>query len=214
MKRLFSAAVCLALIVALTACADMSRQQRGTGSGAAVGAGVGAILGQVIGHNTRSTVAGAAIGAAIGGIAGNRVGAYMDNQEQDLRQAMAQTEAASIQRESDVLIATFKSDVLFDFDSAVVKPAFHQELARASDVFMRYPQTTLVIQGHTDRVGKADYNQGLSERRAQAVRDVLVSNGIDPYRIQTIGMGSSMPVSDQDALNRRVTIIIRPIVQG
>jgi outer membrane protein OmpA-like peptidoglycan-associated protein len=214
MKRAFTVTVCLALIVSLTACANMNRQQRGTGTGVAVGAGVGAILGQAIGRSTEGTLAGAAIGAAIGGLAGNQIGAYMDRQEQELRQVAAQSDAASIQRENDVLIATFKSDVMFDFDSAVVKPAFHQELVRVSDVLNRYPQTTLVVQGHTDKRGRADYNQRLSERRAEAVRDVLVSNGIAPERIQTAGFGSTMPVSDQDALNRRVSIVIRPVAQG
>src|SRR5574340_1102004 len=118
MNRLMRLTTIIALAAMLTACAGATKQQTGTGVGAAAGAGIGAILGQAIGHNTTSTLVGAGIGAVLGGIAGNQIGAYMDQQEQDLRQV----EAASIQRDQDVLTATFKSDMFFDYDSATIKP--------------------------------------------------------------------------------------------
>ncbi len=85
MKQLIRLTIIVALAAMLTACAGATRQETGTGIGAATGAGVGAILGQAIGHNTKSTLVGAGIGAVLGGMAGNQIGAYMDRQEQDLR---------------------------------------------------------------------------------------------------------------------------------
>lgn len=208
MNHLIRIFVTLALAVFLTACA--SHQQTGTGVGAATGAGVGAVIGQAIGHNTKSTVLGAGIGAVVGGIAGNRIGSYMDQQEEQLRQL----EEANIQRNQDVLTATFKSDFLFDFDSADLKSGASGELGRVADVLNNYPQTTIRVEGHTDASGAVDYNQKLSERRALTVKNALVQRGVDPQRIDTVGYGKSQPISSSDAANRRVVISITPIRQG
>ena len=198
----------------LMACAASTNQERHTGTGAAVGAGVGAILGQAIGQDTEGTLIGAGIGAVLGGIAGNQIGAYMDRQEQALRNAIAQSEAASIQREQDVLTATFKSDLFFDFDSAQLKPGGYAELGRVATVLNTYPQTLIRVEGHTDTRGSDAYNQQLSERRAEAVKQALVQRGVDPMRIQAIGFGETQPISSSDAMNRRVNIVIDPIRQG
>ena len=84
-----------------------TNQEKGTAIGAGTGAAVGAVLGQVIGRDTKSTLIGAGIGAAVGGLAGNQIGRYMDRQEQELRNAIAASEEASIYREQDILRATF-----------------------------------------------------------------------------------------------------------
>lgn len=196
-------------------CAGMqTKQEQGTAVGAGVGAGVGAILGQAIGGNTKGTLIGAGIGAAIGGIAGNQVGRYMDQQEQDLRNAIAASEAASIRREQDILRATFKGEAYFDYDSSQLKPGAYAELRRISDVLIRYPQTTIEVGGHTDTRGAEDYNQKLSEKRAQAVAGELIRNGIPSQRIRAVGYGKSRPISSDHAVNRRVEILIVPVVKG
>ena len=227
MKR--SAYILMTFILAATllSCAAASRQDKGTAVGAGAGAGIGAILGQAIGRSTEATVIGAAIGAMAGGIAGNQVGAYMDRQEQDLRNALAAAEAtgiqrtndalassqaASVQRTKDVLTATFRSEVLFEFDSSTLKPGAYVELSRVAAVLNKYPDTAIAVEGHTDAKGSEVYNQRLSERRAQAVKNALVQMGVSPHRIQAVGYGESQPVSSKDAMNRRVNIVIQHVV--
>ena len=211
MRRLIAIVVSLALAVWLFSCAGPTQQQRGAKTGVLIGAATGAILGQVIGRNTEGTLIGTAIGAAVGGLAGHQIGAYMDRQEQELRGAMAASEGASIQRSQDVLTATFKSDVFFDFDSSTLKPGAYAEIGRVADVLNRYPQTTIRVEGHTDATGSEIYNQQLSERRAEAVKSALVQRGVDSRRIYTVGFGESQPISSNNATNRRVNIVIMPI---
>lgn len=234
-KSIFNLTILISSIV-LFSCAGGVKQQKGTEVGTAVGAGIGAILGQAIGGDTESTLLGAGIGAVVGGIAGNQVGAYMDRQEQDLREALAASEAASVQRikkaqaaseaasaqrvaaaeqrEMDILTATFKAEVLFDYDSSTLKPGAYGELARVATVLNKYPQTTIRVEGHTDSKGSEDYNQKLSERRAEAVRDALIQQGVDDSRIEAAGYGETQPISSDDAMNRRVTIVIKPVVNA
>jgi len=210
MNQMMRMTTIIALAAMLTGCAGATKQQTGTGVGAAAGAGIGAILGQAIGHNTTSTLIGAGIGAALGGIAGNQIGAYMDSQEQDLRQV----ESASIQRDQDVLTATFKSDMFFDYDSAQIKPGAYSELDRISNVLNKYPQTTIRVEGHTDSRGSEQYNQQLSQQRANSVKNALGQRGVDTRRIEAIGYGESQPISSSDAMNRRVNIVINPVRQN
>jgi len=153
--------------IALGGCAQpMSKTQRGTAIGAGTGAAVGAGLGQLIGGDTEATLIGAGVGAALGGTAGGFFANYMEKQERAMRQNLANVEGASIQRDAQTLAVTFKSDLLFDVDSAMVKPGGYDELQRVAEVLNAYPQTRLQIAGHTDSTGSEVYNQGLSERRA------------------------------------------------
>lgn len=213
MKRIGVMIVLSVFAAGLCSCAGPTQQQRGTKTGVLIGAAGGAILGQVIGRDTEATLLGAGIGAALGGLAGNQIGAYMDRQEQELRSALAASEAVSIQRTQNVLTATFRSEILFDFDSYALKPGAYAEIGRVANVLNRYPQTTIRVEGHTDATGSETYNQTLSERRAEAVKNALVQRGVDPRRIQTVGFGESQPISSNNAINRRVNIVIIPISQ-
>ncbi len=210
MKKTTSILVGFALVIFVYSCAGSTQQERGTKTGALIGAAGGALLGQAIGRNTTGTLLGAGIGAAIGGISGNQIGAYMDRQEQDLRASLAQSQAASIQRTQDVLTATFKSEVLFDFNSSTLKPGAYSEMDRVARILNKYPQTTIRVEGYTDSKGSKAYNQALSERRAIAVKNALTQRGVDPARIQTVGYGESQPISSNAAMNRRVNIVIIP----
>ena len=214
MKTTTKILVSLILVTFMFSCAGPTQQERGTKTGALIGAAAGALLGQAIGRNTTATILGAGIGAAVGGISGNQIGAYMDRQEQELRAAMAQREAASIQRTQNVLTATFKSEVMFDFDSSTLKPGAYSEMDRVAVILNKYPQTTIRVEGHTDSKGSEAYNQTLSEKRAMTVKNALTQRSVDPARIQTVGYGESQPISSNDDINRRVSIVIIPIEAG
>ena len=222
MKRCFILILIAGLAIAGCATKTGTGAAVGTGAGAAVGAGVG----QAIGHSTSATLLGAGIGALVGGLSGAAIGRYMDNQEQAMRQAIANSEAATMRREQEiaqgahkenvqVLTVSFKSDYLFATNSATILPGAQPELQRVSDVLRQYPETTIQVSGHTDNQGSEVYNQQLSERRAQAVRDAIVGMGVDPARITVIGYGESRPIASNDTAagrtqNRRVEVRIVP----
>ena len=207
--------ICIFLLIAVTACATMDRTQRGGVYGSAGGAAAGAIVGQAIGHDTKATLLGTAIGAAMGGLAGAGAGHYMDKQEQDLQQAVAASEAVTVRRQGDVLAITFRGDFLFDVDSSVVQPGAYSEIDRLARVFTQYPDTRIRIEGHTDSTGSEEYNLHLSQRRAEAVKQLLVSKVVYPDRITATGFGESRSKAGNDTpygqqLNRRVEIFLKP----
>ena len=215
MKKLIATGIVIVLSATFFSCATMQTNQgRGTAIGAGTGAAVGAILGQVIGGDTESTLIGAGIGAALGGLTGNQVGKYMDLQEQELRHAMAASESASIRREQDILRATFKSEAYFEYDSSRLKPGAYPELRRISDILIKYPHSRIEVAGHTDTKGSEEYNQRLSERRAEAVANQLINNGVSAQRVIAVGYGESRPISSNDAMNRRVEILIKPVMES
>ena len=193
--------------------------QKGATYGAAGGAVAGALLGQAIGRDTEATLWGAAIGAALGGGAGAGVGKMMDNQERDMREALAASEAASVKREGNLLAIVLRGDLTFDTDSTTVKPGLHRELDRIANVMVEYPQTLIRIEGHTDSVGPDSYNHDLSQRRAGNVRNLLVQRGISINRMEVIGYGEAMPVASNETetgrqMNRRVEIKVAPSIQN
>ncbi len=189
---------------------------------AKIGAVTGAIAGAVIGNQV-SPGRGNWAGAAIGALAGAAVGNYMDQQQREFEEALRREQQAKeleIQRlRDDTLKLTLNSEVSFDFDSAAIKPAFRPSLDKLADVLKRYRKTIVYVVGHTDSTGPADYNQRLSERRARAVADYLVSRGVSAARLRTEGRGESDPRASNATeagrqLNRRVELFIRPIVEG
>jgi outer membrane protein OmpA-like peptidoglycan-associated protein len=218
MKK-FEIAGLLVFVFVLVACASpQTKTQKGAAYGAAGGAAAGAIIGQAIGGDTEGTLWGAAIGAAVGGLGGAGIGKMMDNQEKEIREVLAASEAAAIRREGNLLAVTFKGDVSFDTNSTVVKPGLYAEIDRVAGVLTRYPETLIRVEGHTDSVGTEEYNRDLSFRRANSVRDLLVQRGVNISRIQPVGFGETMPVATNATeagrqLNRRVEIKIAPQAQ-
>jgi outer membrane protein OmpA-like peptidoglycan-associated protein len=192
--------------VSLSACASMNSKERG----AVVGAGAGAAIGGVIGNNTGSTARGAIIGAVIGGAAGAVIGHQMDQQAKEIDQSVP---GATVERVGEGIQVTFESGLLFDFDSDQIKPtaaANLQELARS---LTKFPNSDLLVVGHTDSKGDDAYNMSLSQRRANAASAYLQAQGVPASRIRTSGRGEMEPKATNDtesgmAQNRRVEIAI------
>lgn len=210
---------CILLLSGCAAPGTMTKSQQGGLYGATGGAVAGAVLGQVIGRDTKGTLIGAAIGAAIGGAGGYGVGTMMDNQERDMREALATSEAAAVSREGNLLAVTFKGDVTFDTNSTEVRRGLYSEINRVAGILNQYPLTLIRVDGHTDSVGSDEYNMNLSRRRADAVKTLLVQRGVAASRVEVVGYGKTMPVANNSTeagrqMNRRVEIKIAPQTQA
>lgn len=192
----------------LVACA--TKQGTGTligaGGGGALGAGIGALAG-----GGKGAVIGGAIGAGAGAVGGNLIGKYMDKQEADLKKNV---KTANVERQGDKLVVRFNSQILFDTNKAKLKPASEKDLAEFAKVLKEYPETDLIIEGHTDNTGKKARNQVLSKERADAVIGYLSTQGVANTRMTPQGYADDKPVGDNttDAgrqQNRRVEVQIK-----
>jgi outer membrane protein OmpA-like peptidoglycan-associated protein len=198
------AAAVAALSLTLDGCATHTQ------TGAAVGAGTGAVVGGLIGKASGHTARGAIIGAVVGGAAGALIGHQMDKQAKELQQNIP---GAKVERIGEGIAVTFESGLLYDFDSDNVKAEARKNLRSLAQSLDKYPGSDIMVIGHTDAIGPASYNLGLSERRASAAGDYLVSQGVARTRVSTRGMGETDPVATNDtergrALNRRVEVAI------
>jgi outer membrane protein OmpA-like peptidoglycan-associated protein len=190
------------LLVASGACASLNKKE----NGAIIGASAGAVAGKVIG----GTAKGAIIGAAVGGAAGAVIGHQMDQQAKEIK---AQVPGAIVERVGEGLQVTFASGLLFDTDSDVLNASARQNLSTLATNLGKYPDTDLLIVGHTDATGTDAYNMSLSERRAAAVVDYLASQGVMRSRLRPTGRGESEPIATNATeagrqQNRRVEVAI------
>ncbi len=181
-----------------------------TQTGAVVGAAGGAVAGGVIGKVAGSTAKGAIIGAVVGGAAGAIIGSQMDKQAQELEQNI---KGATVERVGEGIQVTFASGLLFDFDSDVVRPEAQTNLRELALSLEKYSGSNLLIIGHTDQLGSEDYNQRLSERRANAAATYLISQGVSGSRLATRGLGETEPIATNETeagrqTNRRVEVAI------
>lgn len=171
--------------------------------------------GQAAGRISKPTRIGVAMSTAVSSGNGSRFGEMMDMQEQEMRSAMAKSEASTIQRQGDLLLVRLKGDLAFDKNSVAVRPGLFAEAERMSNVLNRYPQTVVQVCGHTDSQGSATYNQTLSQQRADAVKNLMVQLGVSQDRIEAVAYGESQPIAANEneagrMLNRRVEIKIAP----
>jgi outer membrane protein OmpA-like peptidoglycan-associated protein len=200
------------LALLLSGCAtnpDGSYEYKKTGFGALGGAALGAGAGALIGGTHRGR--NAAIGGLTGAVAGGAIGNYMDRQAAALKKNMPEAEVV---RDGDKVYVALPSGILFDVGKDALKPGAKESLGNAA-VTLKDSQTNIVIQGHTDSTGSDAINQPLSERRANRVREFLISRGVPASRMTAIGYGSSRPAVPNDtevnrALNRRVQLEISP----
>lgn len=212
MKKIISYMLMFAL-VATPILADEATERDKTRKGAVIGGVAGAVAGAIIGNNRGKGNAkrGAVVGTVVGAGAGAIIGAMMDKQERELRQI----EGVDVTRvDDDELKVTVRNEVLFDFDSAALRGASRDSIEEMADVFQKYPDTTIIVEGHTDSKGTAAYNQRLSNRRANAVENYLQNLGVRSSRIEAVGRGESEPRATNNTasgrqLNRRVEIHVR-----
>lgn len=178
--------------------------------GGAIGAGVGGAIGSVIGHKAGNTAVGAIIGAAVGGTAGALIGRHMDKQAEELKSDL---EGATVQRVGEGVLVTFTDGLQFDINSADLRASDQGNITDLAEVLNKYEETEILVEGHTDSTGPADFNQKLSDRRAETVRRSLIEQGVAANRLSSVGYGPSQPLADNATvegrqINRRVEVAI------
>lgn len=196
----------VAVALASSACASWSNKQKG----AVIGAAGGAAAGGVIGNQTGSTTRGAIIGAVIGGTAGAVIGHQMDQQAKELKLDIP---GAIVERVGEGIQVTFASGLLYDFDSDAIRPEAATNLQNLAISLKKYPNTTLLVVGHTDALGSTAYNQDLSTRRATSASTYLTTQGVATSRVSTSGRGEleSLASNETEAgrqKNRRIEVAI------
>ena len=200
----------LVLMVSCSAVKNANKKQKG----AVIGASGGAVIGGVIGNNVGkgNTALGAILGAAIGGVAGGFIGDRMDRQAERIEEEIP---GAVVTRVGEGINVTFNEDagVYFDTSKSNVKGTSATTLNKLAGIFKEYPNSNVLVEGHTDSAGPEDYNMKLSEQRAQAVSKYLISQGIAGSRFTNKWYGEGQPKGDNTtkegkATNRRVELAI------
>ena len=201
-----------AIVTLLAGCTDpatgdLSRSQTGALTGAAAGAALGTVLGG--GDRTRNVL----IGTGVGAIAGGLVGQRLDRQARELQRDLGGN--INVVNTGEEIVVTMPQDILFAIDSATLRPDLRRDLGTLARSLQSYPDSGVIITGHTDNTGSAAHNQRLSERRAESVAAELTANGVANRRIATRGAGLTRPIASNAtaagrAQNRRVEIVIRP----
>ena len=198
--RFGSVMILLVTLLSISGCASNLR----------TGALGGAVAGAVVGGLASGSARGAIVGAAIGGAAGAAVGAVMDSQAEDLQDRLPN---ARVERVGEGIAVTFDSGILFAVNQATLQPAGQQNLRDLVASLEEYEGTEVLVVGHTDSTGETAYNQGLSERRADAARNFLTGAGLEAGRVRAMGRGEEEPIASNDTEagrqdNRRVEIAI------
>ncbi|MCC6145412.1 MAG: OmpA family protein [Candidatus Hydrogenedentes bacterium] len=233
--RIYTGILALATSVALTAsvlgCATAGEHRTATGAvtGAAIGGGAGALI------DKDNPFRGALIGAAAGTLVGGGIGHMLQRQKQAferIEELEVQPQTVVIQQpappveagqpapppqqeEHQALMVRVPSEILFEQDSSAISPHGQAKLQEVAQVLTEFPDSDVYVRGFTSSEGALDYNQKLSQQRAEAVRSTLVNYGISPVRLFAIGMGPADPIASNDtesgrAMNRRVELNIVP----
>ena len=200
---------------------DTTRRASNQNKGVVIGAATGAVIGGVIGNNVGkkgNTALGAILGAAIGGAAGGIIGNKMDKQAEKIK---TEIPGAQVERVGEGIIVSFpdknpdgsKMGVYFDFNKATITSNSKIALDKLVKIFNEYPETNILVEGHTDDKGTDSYNLSLSQKRADAVGDYLKNQGIASSRLTIKWYGEAQPKVTNDteegrAINRRVEFTI------
>ena len=218
MKKAFTsltiAASAAALLAGCAADGTMTNTGKNSAIGAVIGAGLGTVVGNQVGdRNNRTRATGAAVGAALGAAGGYLWSQRMEQQKQAMQQVTAGTPVQVSQTADNRLKINIPSDAGFATNSAVLNANMYPILQRLAQTLNQNPAATVSVVGHTDSTGSDAINNPLSQRRADAAKAYLVSQGVAASRIATSGAGSTQPIAsnatvDGRAQNRRVEIFV------
>ena len=206
--------------LALGGCATTSETDDGGNDKAVTGAIIGGIVGGIVANNTGKQSTGKTVLGVVGGAtAGGVIGHSMDKKEAEIRKIASERDASEMEVErvrEDLLKVSVSSEASFDFNSATLKPEFKPTLDKVADVLYNDPNQRIQVVGHTDSKGSEAYNQQLSERRAQATADYLITQGLAREQISVEGRGELEPRADNAtvagrAQNRRVEIYLQQL---
>lgn len=201
MKKIILYAITFSLIIA--SCKSLNNTQKGTAIGTTAGAATGAII-----AGKHNTVLGAIIGAAVGGAGGYAIGRSMDKQAEKIKQ---QVPDAQVERVGEGINVTFNSALLFQINLYDLSDSAKANLDKMASIFNDYPETNILVEGHTDDTGTEEFNEQLSEKRAETVASYLEAKGVNPSRFTVKWYGETQPKypNNSDAnrkLNRRVEL--------
>lgn len=216
-KQISLAVLALALVSSISSC-EATRNANNKQKGAVIGASSGAILGAILGNNIGkggNGAIGGVIGGVVGGTAGVLIGDKMDRQAQKIEEEIP---GAQVERVDDGIVVTFdeNSGVYFDTAKYNVNAASQATLDKLAAVLVEYPDTDVLVVGHTDSVGADAMNMTLSKNRAESVTNYFIqTKGLSPSRFQTNWYGETAPVADNSTAegrskNRRVNLAILP----
>ncbi|WP_049722039.1 OmpA family protein [Gilvimarinus polysaccharolyticus] len=215
MNKFFTAT----LVCTLAACTTTDpytgeSKTNNTSAGAIIGAVAGAAVG-VASSSKKDRGKGALTGAVAGGAIGGGVGYYMDTQETELRQQL-QGSGVQVQRNGDNINLIMPGNITFETGKYNIRPQFYDVLNSVAVVLTEFNKTAVNIGGHTDSTGSNDFNQLLSERRAQSVRDYLGERKVVYSRMKATGYGPRYPIASNSnsagrEQNRRVEIQLSPL---
>lgn len=189
---------------AITGCSNWSKKEKG----AAIGATGGAVIGGLIGNKAGNTAVGAILGAVVGGAAGAYIGNQMDKQAEEMQRDL---EGAKVERVGEGIKITWASGILFDVNSADLRPTAKSNLTDLARILNKYPESNIQVDGHTDSTGTAEWNMELSKRRAESVGMFLGQQNVDFTRLKMVAWGETMPADNANSAdglqnNRRVEV--------
>ncbi|RFS13443.1 OmpA family protein [Emticicia sp. C21] len=210
-KKIVTLSVCGAMLLSATTSCNSFKKLTNEQKGAIIGVGAGAAAGAAIGSKSKNPAVYAIVGSAVGGVAGVFIGKYMDKQAAKMKKDMEGV--AEVERVGEGIKLTMKSGILFGVDSYSLNQMSKDNLEKLAQTLKEYEDTNILVAGHTDNTGSEDYNMKLSEKRADAVADLLNSMGVKRSRMSVIGYGESAPVVDNTSdagrdKNRRVELAI------
>jgi outer membrane protein OmpA-like peptidoglycan-associated protein len=206
MRRTLVGVLTICLVLFSFSCASWSK----TAKGAAIGAAGGAVVGGVVGAIAGNTILGAIAGAAVGGAAGAFIGRHMDKQAEEMRRDL---QGAKVERVGEGIKITFDSGLMFDVNKYDLRDASRENLNKLAAILNKYPDTNILVEGHTDSTGTREINMPLSENRAKAVSGFLATLNVPSARFSVHGYGPDQPIGDNGTVegrqqNRRVDLAI------